>query len=190
MSLTTTFSEWVFAVAQAAPAVVNSGNETALFWGLGLLAASLLLVIIEVFVPSGGLISVLSFGCAVGGVYFLFQHSTTWGLAGILAVLVLGPSAFAFALKIWPSTPIGKAMLGAKTEQQVEAERLEQLTERRAIESLIGAEGVVRTDLRPVGVVEIGGQRYNALSETSLVRAGTRVRVTHADGSQIKVRPV
>lgn len=165
-------------------------GEEMLFWGLGLLAASLLLVIIEVFVPSGGLISLLATGCAIGGVYCLFQYSTTWGLAGILAVLVLGPTTFAFALKIWPSTPIGRKMLGEKPPEMVEAERMQELRERERSLALVGAEGVVRTDLRPVGSIEIDGTRLEALAETALIKAGTRVRVTSVDGKQIKVRAI
>lgn len=165
-------------------------GEEMLYWGLGLLAAALLLVIIEVFVPSGGLISVLSLGCAVAGVVCLFRYSTTWGLLGIAAVIFLGPMAFGFALKIWPQTPIGRRMLAEKPPEQVEAERLEAVREREAMLALVGAEGTVRTDLRPVGVIEINGQRREALAETALIKAGTRVRVTSVENAQIRVRPI
>lgn len=164
--------------------------EQYLIWGVCLLAASLLLVIIEVFVPSGGLLAVVSTGCAVTGVVFLFKVSTTWGLAGLGAMVVLGPSAFAFALKIWPSTPMGRRMLGAKSPEEEEADRLAALKEREKQLALIGAEGVVLSDLRPVGVIQIDGQRFDALSETGLIRAGSRIRVTKIDSNQVKVRAV
>ena len=166
-----------------------SGEEL-LFWGLGLLAASLLLVIIEVFVPSGGLIAITAAGCAIAGIVFLFRFKTSWGVSGTLAMLVLGPTAFGFALKVWPSTPIGRRMLGAKTPEEEEADRLAELKERQKQQSLVGAEGTVLTDLRPVGMIQIDSVRMEALSEMGVIRAGTRVRVTVVESNQIKVRAV
>ncbi len=161
-----------------------------LYWGLGLLAAALLLVVIEVFVPSGGLIAFVAAGAAIAGVYCLFTVSVTWGVIGILCVVVLGPVAFGFALRVWPSTPIGRKMMGEKTPEQLEAERLNELKERERLAILIGAEGVVLTDLRPVGTVQVGSERFEALAETAYIRAGTKVRVTVVESNQIKVRAI
>ena len=161
-----------------------------LVWGLGLLAAALLLVVVEVFVPSGGVIAFVATGAAVAGVYCLFRVSVSWGIIGILAVIVLGPLAFGFALRIWPSTPMGRKMLGERPPEQVEAEKLAELKERERLAALVGAEGLVLMDLRPVGIVEVQGQRFEAKSETSIIRAGTRVRVTMVEPNQIRVRAV
>ena len=165
-------------------------SEELLFWGLGLLAASLLLVVVEVFIPSGGLIALVSTGCAIAGIVCLFRVGWGWGLTGLSVLIVLGPTAFAFALKIWPSTPMGRRMLGERPAEQIEAERLAALREREKYLGMVGAEGVVLTDLRPVGMVQIDNDRYDALSETGFVAAGSRVRVTHAEPSQIKVRKI
>lgn len=159
-----------------------------LFWGIGLLAASLLLIIIEVFVPSAGMIAVVASASAVAGVVCLFRVSPGWGIAGLATVFVLGPLTLAFALKVWPSTPIGRAMLGEPTPEEAEAARLAAQRERDAMLALVGAEGRVLTDLRPVGIVEIAGQRHEALAESALIRSGARVRVTRIDAGQIKVR--
>jgi membrane-bound ClpP family serine protease len=161
-----------------------------LVWGLALLAVALLLVVVEVFVPSGGVIGFLAAGSAVAGVYCLFRVGTAWGLVGIGIVVVLGPLAFGFALRVWPSTPMGRKMLGEKPPEQVEAERLAELKERERLAALVGAEGIVLMDLRPVGIVQVQGQRYEAKSETSIIRAGTRVRVTSVEPNQIRVRAV
>ncbi|MHC5009117.1 MAG: NfeD family protein [Planctomycetota bacterium] len=45
------------------------------------------------------------------------------------------------------------------------------------------------TDLRPVGVVKIDGQRIDALAESGIVEAETPVVVTDVYDNQIKVRP-
>jgi membrane-bound ClpP family serine protease len=166
-------------------------SESLLLWGLGLLATALLLVVVEVFVPSGGLISLLSLGCAIAGIVCLFQISTAWGIAGILSVLVLAPLALGFALKIWPSTPIGRRLiLGDRSEEEIAQEKLREMRERDLVKALVGTEGLALTDLRPVGTVQVGGKRYEALAEGKIVPAGTRVRITAAQDNQIRVRPI
>ena len=62
--------------------------------------------------------------------------------------------------------------------------RIENLAE------LVGQEGQVVTDLRPVGVVRINGVKHDAMSQTRLVRAGETVRVVAVDGPTVKVRPL
>ena len=164
-------------------------TESLLLWGLGLLAVALLLVVVEVFVPSGGLIALVSASCAIAGVVCLFRVSTAWGVVGVATVMVLGPAAMLFALKVWPSTPIGRRLiLGDRTDEEIAQEKLRELRERDTLKALVGAEGLALTDLRPVGTVQIGPTRYEALSEGKIVPAGTRVRVTAAQDNQIRVR--
>lgn len=74
------------------------------------------------------------------------------------------------------------------TEDQLEAQRQQERSERDALHALVGAEGVAMTDLRPVGAVRIDGTRYDALAEVGVIAAGTKVRVTKVEFNQIKVR--
>lgn len=164
--------------------------EPMLLWGLGLLAAAVLLLLLDIFVPSGGMLSMTSLVTAIAGVVCLWRHSTTWGLIGVLLVVVIGPAVMIFGLNVWQHTPLGRRMIGAPSEEEEAQRSLAAEKERAARLALLGQEGLARTDLRPVGVVEIGGVRYDALSESALIPAGTRVRVTVVESNQIKVRPV
>lgn len=164
-------------------------EEGLLLLGLGLIAASLLLIVVEVFVPSGGLIAITAGIAALVGVISLFRYDPWWGLMGLIALMVIGPAALGFALKVWPNTPLGRKMLlGDTTEDQLEAQRQQERSERDALQALVGAEGVAMTDLRPVGAVRIDGTRYDALAEVGVIAAGTNVRVTKVEFNQIKVR--
>jgi membrane-bound ClpP family serine protease len=168
-------------------------GNTVLLVGLGLLAAALLLVIAEVFLPSAGLLSIGAGAAAIAGIIVLFKHpdGPTWGFIGVGLVLVGAPAAISMALKVWPSTPIGKKMLqGEVTEEQLEAQRRVEIEARERRRALVGAEGEVITPLRPVGVVRIADQRYDALAETGIIETGQRVRVTAVQDHQIKVRAV
>jgi membrane-bound ClpP family serine protease len=164
--------------------------ETLLIWGLVLIGAAILLVVLEMFVPSGGTLGVTAGVLAIAGIICNFRADTTWGLISLGVVVVLGPFMGWMALRIWPSTPMGRRFIGAPSDDELERQRLAQEEERQRRQALIGVEGVVLTDLRPVGIVDIKGQRFDALSETHFIPAGSRVRVTHLDGLQIKVRPV
>jgi membrane-bound serine protease (ClpP class) len=74
------------------------------------------------------------------------------------------------------------------SDEEVERDRLEALAAQKQLASLIGKQGLALTDLRPVGVIDLDGQRTDALAETTYIKAGSRVRIVQADGSQIKVR--
>lgn len=166
-------------------------DPTLLYWGIGLIAAAVLLIVLEVFVPSGGLISIAAVAAAITGVVFLFRHDTTWGLTGTLVVLILLPVTFGFTLKLLPHTPIGKLMLygedGSDPGKQA-AERAESDIDR--LRALEGVEGVALTDLYPVGFVELDGRRRDALAEGGMIEKGQRVRVTRVVSNQIKVRAI
>lgn len=166
-------------------------GDTLLLVGLGLLALSLLLVVMEVFVPSAGLLTIGAAASAITGLVLLFRYDPKWCLAGALGLLIGAPVVLSFALKVWPSTPIGKKMLlGETTEEELAAKRQAEIDTRDRRRALIGAEGEAVTALRPVGMVRLGGERYDALAETGIIEAGQRVRVTSVQDYQIKVRAI
>lgn len=161
--------------------------ESLVIWGLCLLALSLLLVIVEVFIPSAGLISIVSAVVGIAGLVCLYRHNLIWGVSGTLAMLVLVPIVFMAGLHVMPSTPLGKRLIfGDKGEE----EPVLPGTSVGELDGLVGSEGTAITDLRPVGTVQVKGQRVQARSETYLVRSGATVRVTGVDGPIITVRPV
>lgn len=164
--------------------------ETLLIAGLGLLALSILLIVLEAFVPSGGIIGAAAAICAVAGVVALFRVSNTWGFAGLLTVIVLGPMAFLWGLKMLPVTPMGRKLLGPSAGEIARASLDRDKPRLDARLALMDAEGVAVTDLRTVGVVEIDGVRHDAKAEVGVIDRGTPIKVTGVDGMQIRVRAV
>lgn len=164
--------------------------EPMLLWGLVLLAAALLLTVLEIFVPSGGVIALISGVVAIAGIVCLWRYDDAWGVSGLLGALVLMPTIFFSGVSLWTSTSAGRRALGIPSEEEVEAKRHRDLEARRARESVIGKEGVVLTELRPVGTIELDGKRVDALAETGFIPAGTRVRVTGVDSTEVKVRAI
>ncbi len=131
--------------------------ESLLVWGLGLLALALVLLVAEFFVPSAGALGLTAAVIAIAGVVCLFRYDTLWGVIGSLIVIVFGPLAVYFGLKLWPHTPLGRRVIGAPSEEEAAAARQRESDEKKKQAALVGKEGRVLTDLRPVGTVEIDG---------------------------------
>jgi membrane-bound ClpP family serine protease len=167
--------------------------ESLLLWGLCLLAAALLLIVVEVFVPSGGVVSLIADVVAVAGVVCLFRVSVVWGFAGILSLIILGPLVGIFALHILPSTPMGRRLIHGSEAPEAEENGGGGAAPPGApdpLESLIGREGVALSDLRLGGTIRVEGHKRQAMSETTFIPVGSRVRVTGVDGGVLRVRPI
>ncbi len=168
-------------------------NESYIIWGIGLLAAALLLVMLEAFLPTAGMIGLVAAAVAIGGNVVLFKVSIAWGVIGIVAFIGLGGVGFLFALSIMPSTRFGRRLVHGddpNVRDDDDDAGPPPADPNAEFEHLVGQQGTAVTDLRPVGAIKIGDARYHAHAEVSYIRSGTRVRVTSADGTQIKVRPV
>jgi len=185
----------------AAAAGASTSADGLLIWGAVLLAVCIILVFVELLVPSGGLIGLLAGIAAVGSVVAFWRYDTTTGFFVLIAYLVAGPVALYIGFKWWVNSPLGQMMIlnasvtdegrpevGNEAEDGLagEVERRERIAQLR---ELIGAEGRTVTALRPVGVVRIGGERIDALAETGVIASETDVIVTDVYDNQIKVRP-
>ena len=60
------------------------------------------LLIAEVFRPSGGLIGICAMACLIGGLMIFFRSSTVAGWVGIVAALIMIPSVLITAFKVFP----------------------------------------------------------------------------------------
>lgn len=167
-----------------------------LVWGVALFGLAILLLLAEIFFPSGGLLGVLTAVCVIASVVAFFMYDTMAGVVSVAAYLVLGPIALMFGLKLWLHSPMSRRLIltdeeippdrsEAELAQEVEAARRRRLEELRA---LVGVEGVAVTSLRPVGMVRIEGERIEALAEGGSIDAGMPVVVTDVYDNQIKVR--
>ena len=83
-----------------------------LVWAALLLLVGLTLVICEVFIPSGGILGLLSVAALVTAVSLAFYHKgLEIGLLFVFVATVLVPAALALAFRYWPHTPMGRRLL-------------------------------------------------------------------------------
>lgn len=164
--------------------------EPLLLWGFGLLAAAVLIFVIELFLPSGGILGIVAAVAAIAGCIAFWRVGTWWGIGSSLFVLTSAPLAFNFAIKIMPHTPMGRALILGDEEDESQKRAIDQQRETEAAKAIVGATGKAVTPLRPIGIAEIEGQKIEVLAEGGPVDAGATVRITGVVDNQVRVRGV
>lgn len=158
-----------------------------LFWSAALLAVGLLLVVAEVFIPSGGALGLFAILSLVSSVALAFYYrGAEVGFLFLAATTVLVPSALMMAFRWWPKTPMGRRLL---LQVPSSAEVLPDTPERRTLRQLVGKLGIAKSVMLPSGAVEIDGQLIDALSEGMPIDPGQSVRVVEVRGNRVVVRP-
>jgi membrane-bound ClpP family serine protease len=155
-----------------------------LAWPLLLLAFGLLLLIAELFIPSGGLIGFLALCCLGLSLWRAFQESPDLGLKFLLADCLLLPVAMALAIHFWPRTPLAKRVFLARPSP----EEIEGSHSSQRLDHLVGELGRALTPLRPSGMVDFDGRRLDGLSEGELIPSGALIRAVRVRGGQLIVR--
>jgi len=158
-----------------------------------LFVAGVLLGIAEIFIPSAGVLAVLSIGSFAGSIVCAFKVSAGCGIGFLLAAPVVMLVAVIRGFKVFPRTPFGRRMILRRPEEQDQARAVDAAGFAEAVENnpgLVGRAGVALTDLRPAGAAEIAGRRHDVVSEGEFIRAGAPVRVVAMQGNRIVVEPV
>lgn len=161
---------------------MNLFDETSLSFLLA--AIGVLLIVAEVFFPSGGVLGVLSALSLLSAVYLAFESGGwTRGLTFAAIEVFLVPVTIYGALQALPHTPMGRVLIGSAPT----AEEVDPADERHA---LVGKIGVARSKLLPSGAVEIDGQMIDCVSRGQAVDPGQYVKVIEVSSNRVMVRLV
>ncbi|MBC8470209.1 MAG: hypothetical protein H8D56_12120 [Planctomycetes bacterium] len=148
--------------------------------------ACAVLIIAEIFVPSGGLISLCALVCVIGGAVIFFHYSTTAGWIGIGIAIVMIPSVLIFAYRIFPKTRFGKSVTLTPPERQ----QGDAIPDTSELKELLGKVGIVLTPLRPVGMCDFAGHRVECVAESGYVEKDKKVKVINVESTQLTVRTI
>ena len=150
-----------------------------------LIAAGLLLLGIEIFVP-GGILGMIG-GVALFAAMILGFHPEVFGLdGGMLSAVLIALAAAVYIcliIKYLPSTPIGKVLTLSRSTADFKAPS-------SRLPSLEGRQGVALTDLRPGGFARIDGKRTDVVAEGQWISAGAKVQVIAVQGSRVVVKEI
>lgn len=160
------------------------------FFAIALLIAGLVVLVTEVFVPSGGILAIVttvmllsSVACA-SAAWFHTAPFVFWGFVGLVVLAV--PTTLGSAFYILPQTQAGRRAL----LQAPDLHQLEPFQEETArLRGLIGKYGVTASLLNPGGLVVVEGARLHACSEGQIVDPRTSVEIIDLRGTRVVVRP-
>jgi len=178
-----------------------------LAWAIILMVAGIGVIVLEAFLPSGGLLSILAAGCFIGSLFCAFRYASSAGVILLLAEVLAIPATLIFVFRRLPKTRWGKKIMLTPTELEQKQQPLEQQPQQpkrvfapptapdatsvmKDYSHLLGKEGIAITMLRPAGKVEIDSERYSVLTQGEIIEAGTKVRVIEVEGSHIVVEAV
>lgn len=156
-------------------------------WAIVLLLAGLALMLLEAFLPSGGVLGVLAVFAVLAAVGLAYFSGPIEGTLLLVAAVVATPAIIFFALKWWPNTPIGRRiLLGAPTSEDV----LPDSPSRRGMRELLGKVGRAKSLMLPSGAILVDGKVIDAVSEGMAIESGQAVRVVEVRANRVVVRPI
>jgi membrane-bound serine protease (ClpP class) len=150
---------------------------------LGLYLSGILLIVLELFLPTGGITGIIGLGAIGVGIYSAYLISPGAALFSVIGVVLALPVAVAFVVKYWHKTPAGRLMSPENPELTPDDRMpVSELTE------LLGATGKSVTMLRPVGTCEFNGKRIECKAEYGMIEAGTEVTAVRLIDRTVVVR--
>lgn len=157
-----------------------------LLWAALLLLIGLALLVLEMLIPSGGILGVVSALSVLAAIVLAFVDGPGTGLAFVLTTVVAIPAILAAAVRVWPDTPMGRhILLRVPTPEEV----LPDSPLRRELKLLVGKYGVAKSVMLPSGVVVIDGRTIDAVGQGVAIEPGQRIRVVEVRGTRVVVRP-
>jgi len=155
-------------------------NETLLL-ALLLQVAGVGVIIAEIILPSGGILSVLALGVFGYSLYVVFSGaSMSAGVAFVAADIILIPVLVIMGLKLLAKSPVTLRKT-LSSEEGVSSQSPE-------LDSFIGEEGTAATDLRPAGIAIIKDKRIDVVTRGEYIDKESVIAVHAVTGNQIIVR--
>ncbi len=141
--------------------------------GMGVMVA-------EILLPSGGLLSMIAAGMFGYSLYYAFSTiSIEVGMLFLIADIILLPIIGLIGLKMLGRSPMALRSSLSKGSGMSSDE---------ALSDLVGREGTAATDLRPSGTVKIGGERIDVVTRGDYINRDETVVVARVEGSRVIVR--
>jgi membrane-bound ClpP family serine protease len=156
-----------------------------LLWSILLFVAALGLIALEIFIPSGGVLSVLAALALIASLAVAFNGGMLTGTVMLIVAIVVIPAILAAAVRWWPETPIGRLIVLQRPESEDDV--LPDTAEYRSLNALVGKRGVAKTKMLPSGVIVIDDESYDAVADGMAVEPGQPVRVTAVRTNRIVV---
>jgi membrane-bound serine protease (ClpP class) len=139
-----------------------------------------LVIIAEVFLPSGGVLTIIAVAVIGYSLYLVFSISMTLGWALVVIDLISIPILVILGLKLVAKTP-ARLSRTLSSEEGVTSQKPE-------LGGCLHQTGTSVTVLRPSGTALIDGHRINVVTQGEYINKDTAVEVVAITGNQVIVR--
>lgn len=145
--------------------------------------AGIAVIIAEIILPSGGLLSVLAIGILGYSLYAVFHDiSTSAGVAFVIADILMIPVVVVIGLKMLAKSPV---------TLRTELSSAEGVTSQSPeLMKYIDKIGTAVTDLHPAGTALIEGKRVDVVSRGEYIEKNSALEVIAVKGNQVVVRQI
>ena len=141
----------------------------------------IVVVMAEIILPSGGILSIVALGVFGYSLFIVFSEiSKTMGFAFVAADLVLIPVLVIVGLKLLAKSPVTLRKTLSR-EEGVSSQPSD-------LDSYKDMRGTAVTDLRPAGIAVIDGKRVDVVTRGEYLEKDAEIIVTAVTGNQIIVR--
>lgn len=140
----------------------------------------IIIVVVEVIVPTGGILALVAAALIGYSLYIVFSAvSSAAGMIFVVADLILIPVSLVVGLKVLARSP-ATLKKSLSRDQGVQSQNPD-------MDQFVGMEGVAITDLRPSGTALINGKRLDVVSRGEYLERSSEVVVLSVTGNQIIV---
>ncbi len=141
--------------------------------GLALMIFGVILFIIELKIPTHGLLSIGGIISLFLGSVMLISPESSLDMVSISWMVILGAVGFTALFFIFA---IG---MGVKAQQRKPT---------TGLEGMLGEAGLAQTDLSPDGTVRVRGELWSAIASEGTIGRGDKVVITAVEGLRLRVR--
>ena len=138
-------------------------------------------IIAEIILPSGGILSIVALGVFGYSLFIVFNEISMFiGFSFVAADLILIPVLVIVGLKLLARSPVTlRKTLSRKEGVSSQSSELE---------SYVGTQGNAVTNLRPAGIAVINGKRVDVVTRGEYLEKDSAIVVAAVTGNQIIVR--
>ncbi len=146
----------------------------------------LILIVIEIVIPGFAIVGLIG-TVLISVSIVLTVPNVTYGILMLLIALGLNVGILSYLIKKgYSSKFLDRLILRETNHPQREGDETSYID--TEYQKYRGKEGIVLSDMRPSGMIEIDGEKIDALSEGTYIKKGESVEVIKVEGNKITVR--
>lgn len=169
-------------VSLAAYIAIHTYNSEFNIFVLLLFVGSIVLIILEMFVPGGilGVVGIITLLYAL-----IYINATLYNIAFVIVIsIIVSIILYLVNRKVFNKDLVFLKRFILTESTSTDAGYVAKETDI----NLIGKKMVAHTDLRPAGIASLGELRYDVVTEGDFIERGKQIEVVTVDGMKIVVR--